>query len=70
MVDRVCAEGRVSLEELQSGSRREPVSRVRARLVQRLVLDLGLPQAEVARLLGVSAPAVAKSLKRAATKQV
>ncbi|MBI4573033.1 MAG: transposase [candidate division NC10 bacterium] len=70
LVDRVCAEGKVSLEELQSGSRREPVSRVRARLGQRLVLDLGLPQAEAARLLGVSGPAIAKSLKRAAAKVV
>jgi len=70
LVERGCAEERVSLAELQSGSRREPVSRVRTRLVQRLVLDLGLPQAEAARLLGVSAPAIAKSLKRAVAKEV
>lgn len=70
LVERVCLEGRISLEELRSGSRRRPVSRVRTLLVPRLVLDLGLPQAEVARLLGVSAPAVAKSLKRAALRKV
>ncbi len=70
LVERGCAEERVSLAELQSGSRREPVSRVRTRLVQRLVLDLGLPQAEAARLLGVSAPAIAKTLKRAIPKEV
>ncbi len=70
VVDRVCAEGRVSLEELQSGSRREAVSRARALLARRLVFELGVPQAETARLLGVTTPAIAKSLKRAATKQV
>jgi REP element-mobilizing transposase RayT len=70
LVERLCAECWVSLEELQSGSRREPVSRVRTLLVQRLVLDLGLPQAEAARLLGVTATAIAKSLKRAGPKEV
>ncbi len=70
LVERVCADRRVSLEELKAGSRREPVSQVRTLLVRRLVLDLGLSQAEAARLLGVSGPAVAKVLKRATTREV
>jgi len=70
VVERVCAQARIPLEELQSGSRREPVSHVRTLLVRRLVLDLGLPQAEAARWLRVSAPAIAKSLKRAVKGKV
>ncbi len=70
LVERVCAERRVSLAELKSGSRREPVSQVRTLLVRRLTLDLGLPQAEAARLLGVSAPAIAKSLRRGVVEKV
>ncbi len=66
LMERACAQSSASLEELQSGSRRAPVSRVRALLIRKLVLNLGLPQAEAARLLGVSGPAVAKVLKRAA----
>jgi len=34
------------------------------------VRELGIPQAEVARLLGVTTSAIAKALKRAGSKQV
>ena len=65
LVDRVCGEAALSVEELRAGSRRGPVSRMRRNLLRRLVTELGLSQAEAARLLGVTTSAVAKSLMRA-----
>jgi REP element-mobilizing transposase RayT len=64
IIEEVCREEKVSPEELRSGSRRAPVSTIRKLLVRRLVIEQGLPQAVVARLLGVTTPAVAKSLAR------
>jgi putative transposase len=63
-IDKVCKEKAVCVEELRSGSRRRLVSRVRSQLTQQLVRNLGLSQAEAARLLGVTTPAIAKSLMR------
>lgn len=68
LVEAVCKERDVSREELSSGSRRGAVARVRALLAGRLVRELGIPQAEAARLLGVTTPAIAKALKRAGSK--
>jgi REP-associated tyrosine transposase len=64
IIEKVCREENVSPEELRSGSRRGPMSVIRKKLVRRLVIEQGLPQADVARLLGVTTPAVAKSLAR------
>lgn len=64
ILEQCCREVNVSLEELRSGSRRGPVSAVRKQLVRRLVGELGLSLADTARLLGVTTPAVAKSLSR------
>jgi hypothetical protein len=64
LVETVCRKGDVSRKELSSGSRRGPVAEARARLAGRLVRELGIPQAEAARLLGVTTPAIAKVLKR------
>jgi REP element-mobilizing transposase RayT len=64
IIEEVCAEKDVTLQELQSGSRRGPVSTLRKRLTRQLVRELGLSQADAARLLGVTAAAVAKSLGR------
>jgi putative transposase len=64
IIEDVCREENVSLKELRSGSRRGPVSTIRKHLVRRLVIEHGLPQADVARLLGVTTPAIAKSLVR------
>jgi putative transposase len=64
IIEEVCREENISPKELRSGSRRGPVSTIRKHLVRRLVIEQGLPQADVARLLGVTTPAVAKSLAR------
>jgi putative transposase len=65
LIDRVCSEAGLGVEELRAGSRRGPVSRIRRNLLRRIVMELGLNQAEAARLLGVTTSAVAKSLMRA-----
>jgi len=68
LVKAVCKDGDVSPEELGAGSRRRAVTQVRDLLARRLVTKLGIPQAEAARLLGVTTPAIAKALKRAGSK--
>jgi putative transposase len=60
----VCQERGLSVEELRAGSRRGPISKVRRKVLMRIVMELGLTQAEAARLLGVTASAVAKCLMR------
>ncbi len=67
-IERVCRQVGVSPRELQAGSRRRPVSKIRALLAQRLVAEFGLSLAEVARQLGVSLSAIAKSLQNRQTE--
>ena len=62
LIDRACEQAGVSVQELQGGSRRGQLPRVRAELAHQLVEDLGLPLAEVARQLGVTSSAIAKAL--------
>ena len=64
LIERTCGEAELSMAELRAGSRRGPLSRMRKRLVANLVMELGLGQAETARLLGVTTSAVAKCLMR------
>ena len=64
LIERTCGEAGLSMAELRAGSRRGPLSRMRMRLVANLVMELGLGQAETARLLGVTTSAVAKCLMR------
>ena len=60
----VCEEAGVSLAEVQSGSRRRPISQLRAMLAREFVAEHGLALAEVARHLGVTTPAICKILQR------
>jgi hypothetical protein len=59
-----CEDGGVSEEELRSGSRRGLVSGLRRHLVLRFIHELGLPQADASRLLGVTTTGIAKILAR------
>jgi hypothetical protein len=52
----------VSVEELCTGSRRRVVSQARAAAAQVAIRRLGLPMAEVARILGVSSVAIHRAL--------
>jgi hypothetical protein len=56
--------GKIELEELQMGSRRGEIPRVRSEVAQRLIKELGMTLAEVARLLGVSTSAISKIMRR------
>lgn len=64
LVEQFCKKEQISFEALKSGSRREPVSRVRSHLAGLLVEKHGLSLAEAGRQLGVSASAISRSLKR------
>ena len=59
-----CQKGKIEFEELRMGSRRVGISRVRSEIAQRLVRELGVSLADVARLLGVSTSAISKILQR------
>jgi REP element-mobilizing transposase RayT len=64
VIERVCEEENINLHELRMGSRRRRISQVRAQIVHQLVENFGIPLAEVARQVGVSASAVSKALNR------
>ncbi|MBI4840902.1 MAG: transposase [candidate division NC10 bacterium] len=60
----ICKRAGASVEELNSGGRRGPLSAVRADLARRLVAGLGLSLAQAARHLGVSTAAISKILRK------
>jgi len=68
VVERVCEEENINSHELRMGSRRRRISQVRAQIVHQIVHQLvenfGIPLAEVARQVGVSASAISKALNR------
>jgi REP element-mobilizing transposase RayT len=59
-----CKEAGIAVGLLQSGSRRQPLPKVRKKLAEGFVEEHGLTLAETARQLGVSTSAIAKMLKR------
>ena len=59
-----CERQGVSIIELKGGSRRAPVSALRASLIFELIEHHGLTPAEVARQLGVTISAVSKTISR------
>jgi len=63
-VENKCRKENISVEAMQSGSRRQKVSMVRSQLAIKLVEEYGLSLAETGRHLGVSASAIAKTLIR------
>ena len=67
-IEMACRKENVSAQELRMGSRRQGVSRLRARIAFQLVEQYGLPLAEVARQLGVTTSAVSKAITRLSEK--
>jgi REP element-mobilizing transposase RayT len=63
-IKKECKNEGVDIKALRAGSRRRIVSRLRNRLIQKLVEDFGLSLAETGRQMGVSSSAVAKALDR------
>jgi hypothetical protein len=66
IVEEECHKGRIDIEELRRGSRRGEIPRVRSEVAERLIKELGMPLAEVARVSGVSRSAISKIMKRRA----
>jgi hypothetical protein len=64
MLREECEKGKIELKELRMGSRRGEIPRVRSEIAQRLVREVGIPLAHVARLLGVSTSAISKIMQR------
>ncbi len=64
VIQDICKKEGVNIKELQSGSRRDIISIVRAKITFKLVEMYGVPLAEIARNVGVSTSAVSKILKR------
>jgi len=60
----VCQQEKVSVKELQSGSRRNPLPFVRRELAIKLVTEYGISLAETARQLGISTSGVAQIMRR------
>lgn len=66
-IERVCKDEDVDIKALEAGSRRQKISKTRARLIEKLTEEFGLSLAEAGRQLGVSSSAVAKTLSRRKT---
>ena len=66
-IERVCKDEDVDIKALEAGSRRQKISKTRARLIETLTEEFGLSLAEAGRQLGVSSSAVAKTLSRRKT---
>ncbi len=64
LIDKICRKKGIPVEALQEGNRRHAISRVRSELARKLVEECGLSLVETGRQLGVSAPAIAITLRR------
>ena len=64
LIEEVCKKENVSVQELRMGSRRGNIPWVRSQIALRLVKDLGIPMAEVARQLGVTTSGICKAIER------
>ncbi|MEW6326671.1 MAG: transposase [Thermodesulfobacteriota bacterium] len=64
IMEEECKSRRISLKELNSGSRRRKVSQVRAVVAYRGKEELGLSAAEIARHLGVSTSSITRAIEK------
>ena len=64
LIQSYCTKHEVAIGALRSGSRRQPVSRVRRQLALKLVKELGLSLSETGRQLGLTTSGVAQILRR------
>ena len=69
-VKRECEDREVDIKALKARSRRRKISKVRTRLIEKLVDKFGFSLAEAGRQLGVSSSAVAKALSRRNAKEI
>ncbi len=64
VIEKACAKEKISQDVLLAGSRRRPISAVRAELAKTLVEGEGISMAECARQLGITTCGVAQVLRR------
>ena len=64
IIQEECTQSRVSLNELQGGSRRKTVSDMRAKIARRSLDELGLSMAEIARHLGVNTSSITRTISK------
>ena len=64
IIEEQCRGAGIHIEELQMGSRRHSIAKVRSDIAWQLASDLGLPLAEIGRQLGVSTSGISKILER------
>jgi putative transposase len=69
VIDKKCGQEGVGVKELQMGSRRGQLSRVRSEIATELVKKHGVTLADLARELGISTSAISKILRRAEQTQ-
>ena len=64
LIEATCKKEGVSIQELQMGSRPGVIPKVRSCLALKLVKELGIPLAEIARQLAVSTSAISQIFRR------
>jgi len=63
-IKKLCQKEKININELQSGSRRKQISKIRSQLAVSLVEKYGISLAKTARRLGVSTSAISKIMNR------
>jgi hypothetical protein len=64
MIERRCSEKGLSVEALRAGSRNRAYPAIRRELAMKLVNELGMSHADVARRLGISRAGVSMLVRR------
>jgi len=64
IIDDECTKAGISENEVKAGSRRGPVSRLRARIAYRSREELGLSAAEIARHMGMATSSITRAIDR------
>ncbi len=64
IIEEECSKTGISVKEVKAGSRRGPVSRLRAKIAYRSREKLGLSAAEIARHMGVATSSITRAIDR------
>ena len=64
IIEQECKKARISVKELESGSRRSTVSRTRSQIARRSMEEIGLSAAEIARNLGVATSSITRAIAK------
>ena len=64
LIDEECGRKRLNPHEVRSGGRRTKASEARAAIAYRATTEFGLPAAEIARHLGVTAASITRAVQK------